>query len=274
MSREVSRRIGAFSVVVNLLFIGSILVLLLGIVFGISFNVSVPELALMSLAAVINFASVVLLYRALQIGIVSLVSPIAYSYPAITAVLGVVVLAQRVTLGEALSLAGIIAGAILVSTKFKELRNLFRRSGTPSLAPGVEFAVVSTVLSGLTFFLLGIAATQTNPLLPILVLRFVGAMAGVAVASLARQKLRINKQIFSPRLLVMGMFTVLGFLSFNEGVVSASNSLPIVASLGGMASAFQVTYAIVFLREKPDSNQAVGILLLIAGVFTLLYLSA
>jgi uncharacterized membrane protein len=274
MSRKASAKIGPYNVVLNLLLIGSVLVSFLAIIFGVSFNVTLQAFAVMCFAAVTNFASVIFLYRALQTGVVSIVSPIAYSYPAITTLLGVFVLGERLSLTEVLSLIIIMAGAVLVSTKFSELQKTLSRRHGASLAPGVETAVISTVLSGVTFFFLGIVATPTNPLLPVFVLRLVGALTGILASSLVGQRVRVGRDSLSLRFLVMSVFGILGFISFNNGVASASNSLPIVASLGGMASAFQVAYAIVFLRERPDLNQAAGIFLLIAGVFTLLYLSA
>jgi uncharacterized membrane protein len=50
------------------------------------------------------------------------------------------------------------------------------------------------------------------------------------------------------------------------------NSLPIVAALAGTGSTFEVAYAILFIREKLEPNQVVGILFLVTCVFVLVYL--
>ena len=65
-----------------------------------------------------------------------------------------------------------------------------------------------------------------------------------------------------------------GLLSFNLGISFGSATLPVVTALSGMGGAFATTYAMAFLRERLESNQLVGILLSIAGVFALLYLTS
>ncbi len=70
----------------------------------------------------------------------------------------------------------------------------------------------------------------------------------------------------------MALLAIAAFVVFNTAVSIDPNSLPIVAALAGTGSAFEVAYAILFIREKLEPNQVVGILFLVTCVFVLVYL--
>src|SRR5437870_49 len=97
---------------------------------------------------------------------------------------------------------------------------------------------------------------------------------GFTFAPLLKQDVRPRRDIMTRTILVMGILETFGLLSFNLGISFGSGSLPVVTALSGMGGAFATTYAMTFLREKLEPNQLVGILLSIAGVFALLYLTS
>jgi uncharacterized membrane protein len=62
---------------------------------------------------------------------------------------------------------------------------------------------------------------------------------------------------------------------FSLGAIISStpDAVPILATFGGMSAAFTVCFAIAFLHERLELNHAVGVVVLIAGVVLLLYLT-
>ena len=271
MSRSQSQRLGYYRTVVYSHFV-TLVVLLALIPFiapSIQFPVS-PVLVLVG-AGALNFAAFIFLYRAYHLGVVSIVAPVAYTYPAVTTVLSVVILASVLSSLQYLAIAGILVGVILLSTRFSELYRFLRGKGAPNLTRGVGSALGSSVLFGTVYIAIGYAAPLVNVVIPVLVLRAVAILAGIALAPLFHQSLKPSRQAFSKRIIAMGVLEAGGFLFFTNGISTAGGSLPIVVAVSSMGGAVAASYGIAFLRERLESNQMMGVFLSLLGVFTLLY---
>ena len=230
-----------------------------------------PVLAL-GLAGLLNLAAFILLYRAFHRGVVSVVAPIAYTYPAITAVLSVAVLGTAISSGEVLAIGGVIIGVILLSTRFSELRSLIAGQGSANLTAGVASALGSSAIFGGVYVVIGYAAPLVSLTIPVIMLRVVAISAGFVFAPLLKQGVRPCRMAFSRTIIIMGVLEAAGFLTFTYGILSASGALPIVAAIGGMGGAVAASYGLFFLKERLEPNQMAGVALALVGVFTLLYL--
>jgi len=211
-----------------------------------------------------------LLYRALRSGVVAVVAPIALSYPASTTVLGIIFLGESISSSTIISLCAIMAGTILVSTRLSEFRNRKLRSTTISV--GVSSAVVSAILAGVIFFGLKIITPVAGFLLPVVFMKIIGGGVSFGLAPVLKQKVSLTKHMISPRIILAGTLGVFAMLSINIALNSRGGTTSLVASMAGMASAFEIVYGVVALRERPELNQLIGAILLSVGVFTLLYL--
>jgi uncharacterized membrane protein len=272
MSRSQSQRIGYYRTVVYSHFVT--LVVLIALIPFIAPSIQFPVFPVLVLVAAggVNFAAFILLYRAFHVGVVSVVAPVAYTYPAVTTVLSVAILGSFLTSLQLLAIVGILAGVILVSTRFSQLYSFLRGKGAPNLTRGVDSAIGTSVLFGAVYIAIGYAAPQVSIVLPVLVLRAVAIVAGFLLAPLFHQSLSPSRQVFSTRIIAMGILEALGFLVFTYGISTAGGSLPIVVALSSMGGAVAASYGLAFLRERLEPNQMVGIVLSLLGVFTLLYL--
>ena len=99
-------------------------------------------------------------------------------------------------------------------------------------------------------------------------------MVGLLAAPLFHESVVPSRACFSRTVLGISTLEAIGFLSFNFGISLGASSLPIVAALSGMGGAFATGYAILWLHERLELNQILGVLLSIGGVFLLLYLGA
>jgi drug/metabolite transporter (DMT)-like permease len=271
LSRRQSERVGHYKTVVySQLVTLLILVILLPVLSpGLNFS-ALPVLALCA-AGALNFVAFVFLYRAFHIGVVSVVAPIAYTYPAATALLSVVILGTFLSLSESIAIASIIAGVVLLSTRFSELRAFAAGSGSPNLTAGVRSAIGSSLFFGTVYIGVGYATPMVSYVLPPLILRLMGVAIGFALAPLVGSGIRPSRLAFSNTILAMGVLEAAGFLVFTHAIYTASGSLPVVAALSGMGGAVAAAYGLAFLRERLEWNQLIGVLLSIVGVFTLLY---
>jgi len=220
----------------------------------------------------VNFIAFIFLYRAFHGGVVSVVAPVAYTYPAVTTVLSIIILGTSLSSDRILAIAGIIVGVILLSTRFSELHAFMRGSGAPNLTAGVGSAVGSSFFFGVVYVAIGYAAPLVSVVLPAMVLRAVGATAGFLLSPVLRQDVRPSRLTFSSTIMAMGVLEAIGFLSFTYGISSTGGSLPVVAALSGMGGAVAATYGLLFLKERLEPNQMLGVLVSLLGVFTLLYL--
>ena len=220
----------------------------------------------------LNFVAFIFLYRAFHKGVVSLVAPVAYTYPAVTTVLSIIILGTVLSAVRLVAIAGIIVGVILLSTRFSELSGMLKGKGTPNITAGVGSAVGSSFFFGSVYIGIGYAAPLVSIVIPVMVLRLVGVAAGVLLAPVLHQGVRPSRGVFSRVIVVMGVLEAAGFLAFTYGVSGAGGSLPVVAAISGMGGAVAASYGLAFLKERLEPNQLVGVLLSLLGVFTLLYL--
>ncbi len=272
LSRSQSEKVGYYRTVVYSHLVT--LLVLLAMVPVISPDIQFPLLPVLALvvAGGVNFIAFMFLYRAFHKGVVSLVAPVAYTDPAVTTVLSVLILGAVLSSVQVVAITGIIIGVILVSTRFSELRAFLRGRGAPNLTVGVSSAVGSSFFFGTVYVAIGYAAPLVSVVLPAMVLRAVAAGAGILLAPLLRQAVRPTRSLLSWTLLAMGVLEAVGFVSFTYGISAAGGSLPIVAALSGMGGAVAASYGLAFLKERLEPNQILGVLLSLLGVFTLLYL--
>ena len=250
------------------------LVVLLALIPVLSPDLAFPAYPVLALVAAggLNFVAFIFLYRAFHRGVVSVVAPIAYTYPAVTTVLSVLLLGTILSASQALIIAGIIIGVILISTRFSELGASLRGGGRPNLTRGVDSAIGSSTFFGMVYIAVGYAAPLVSVVLPALVLRAVVPVLGFLLAPVLKQQVRPSRSMFSKTMIAIGVIEAVGFLSFTYGISGAGGSLPVVAALSGMGGAVAASYGLAFLKERLELNQVFGVVLSLAGVFMLLYI--
>jgi len=272
MSRSQSEKVGYYRTIIYSHMVTLIVVLALVPVFSphLAFPVY-PVLALIG-AGVINFVAFVFLYRAFHRGVVSVVAPVVYTYPAVTAVLAVVILGASLSIFQVVALVCVIAGVILLSTRFSELYAYLRGTRAPSLTNGIGLAVGASLCFGMVYIGIGYAAPLVSVVLPVIFLRIVAISAGFLLAPVLRQEVKPSRLVLSKTMIAMGVLEAFGFLAFTYGIEAAGSALPVVTALSGMGGAVAASYGLAFLKERLEPNQMLGVILSLAGVFALLYL--
>ena len=271
MSRSQSEVVGYFRTIIYSMLFTLVTVLLL--VPFISPSIEFPPYPVLALivVGVLNFVAFVFLYRAFHTGVVSVVAPTVYTYPAVTAVLAVAILGTSISSIQVAAIAVIVLGVILLSTRFSELRAYTHGTGAPKLTRGVGLALGASVFFGMVYIGIGYAAPRVSVVLPVIFLRTIAVLAGLILAPVLRQEVRPTRRVLSAKMIAMGVLEAFGFLAFTYGIATAGGSLPIITALSGMGGAVATGYGLTFLKERLEFNQIVGVLLSLLGVFTLLY---
>jgi drug/metabolite transporter (DMT)-like permease len=283
LARIAARRIGAYRTLFYMQAIGlaSVSLYLAGTgklqaILGLALVAGWP-LALL-LGGLTSF-SMVAFYRALESGTLSVVAPIASSYPALTVLLafgsGERLTAARL-LGAALALVGVVltsmtvdgaatgavTGAVDAPQKGTAPANLSRSS---ILAPGVLFAIAASLGFGIVYWLLGfrivplwggIATVWVQRLSSVLFLAALAAPLGRSLTLPAGKTWALVAGI--------GELDALGFAASNAGF--EREQVGVVTVLGSLFGAVTLLLACVLLRERLAPRQWLGVALIFAGI--------
>lgn len=273
LSKDVTTKIGAYRTTVYILALSGIGTLVPSLFLESSIVLSPWSLAVLLLVAVSTYLSFAALYRAYSKGMLSLTAPIANSYPAFSVVLSVLLIGASFTPVAMAAIAVIIAGIVLVSTSFSELRA--RLSGGKMLAPGIGAAILAAIFFGISWTSYGYATRTFGYLVPSIAVRLGAAGIGFGLAPFLKEDVRPRFIRSFPRLFAMAMLETTGVILFSLGAILSAtpDAVPVLATFGGISAAVTVLLAMYFLKERPEANHVVGMTLLIGGVAVLLYLT-
>jgi drug/metabolite transporter (DMT)-like permease len=260
----VSRRIGSFVTLVVAQLAGIVLFTVLLALPAFRLPHWHPGLLVLPLIGVLGALSYVSFYRALELGPIALVSPIAAGYAAIVIGLALVFLGERV---PALALVGaglIIVGVILASIDLR----LPTEEGPGQ--NGLLFAVLAMAGFGVGAFLIGALAKDAGWFGAIYLSRLGSAATLlIIVAATDRSGFASTRWTAMAPALLLGVLDIAGFAAYARGgelghvsiTAAASVSYPLIPILGG----------VLYFRERPAATQALGVALVIGGLVILAF---
>lgn len=213
--------------------------------------------------AALGAGSLLALYRGLALGPIAVVSPIVAGYTAVTVLLLVLFVGERVTAPQAIAMGVTFGGVMLAST---DLRRVAALSGRR--LPGVPSGIVAMLGFGAWGALMAQAVRTEDQLSLILV----GRVAGFAVMVLAALALRSGLPQERGRttvalVVLVGLFDTVANVLFVTGLVPGEAT--IVATASGLYPVLPALLAVVFLGERLAPNQYAGVAILLAGLLGL-----
>jgi drug/metabolite transporter (DMT)-like permease len=194
-------------------------------------------------------------YRALSLGTMSIVSPIA-ACGAVVPVVIALATGERpspIALGGA---AAALAGAVLASVEE-------RRGESPERARAVVLAVAAAVALGVFIYFLGLGSREGDALSTLFGARVGSLSALVLLATALRAPVRVGRR-YLPAVAAVGLADVSANALF--AVASSRGPLALVAVLGSLYPVVTVILAHLFLRERLTRTQKAGIGIAMAGV--------
>jgi drug/metabolite transporter (DMT)-like permease len=216
--------------------------------------------------SILNVCASFALYRSFEVGMLSIVSPIASSYSAFTVILALLV-------GEQLShsrLAGIIAaivGVVLASISTPETNSAasgVTRNGR-RVPQGVLWAIAASAGYSVSFFILGFYITPVlGAVVPIAIYRLVSVLIMFSVALALRGGLaRPRGQAWIP-VAAIGILDTTAYVLMTIGLTT--DQVSVVTVLSSLFAAVTVVLAWIFLRERMRWYQWLGIGFIFAGI--------
>lgn len=209
---------------------------------------------------VLNTFASLFLYRAFEYGVLSVVSPIASSYPAVTAALAIVFLGDRPGIPATAGIVAALGGIILLS----------RGGAHPANAPpkdarvGIVSAFGAFAGYGVLYFALKYVVADVGPITATTVLRLVGVLVLLVFSAAGLLHVGGLPRPLWPSLGAMGVLDSLAFIAFSIGILGGS--VAIVGTLSGLFSAVTVGLAVAILHERLTRTQLLGVLAVFVGV--------
>ncbi|HVV16093.1 MAG TPA: DMT family transporter [Polyangia bacterium] len=204
----------------------------------------------------------VCLFYAFEHGRLTLAVPIMSSWAVLSAALSMVLFGERLSTGQLVGAAAVVAGAVVVARQ--------SHSG-PTGAPVRRGWLPASFGAAFGFGVLMPAMRMLSP-----VFGAVGTPGAVYAAALAlavplavafRLRLAFPPGAAWPAILLSGLFETLGSVCITMGARRAP--LAIVSPLASLAAAFTVAFAWAVLGERPARGVLIGALLVSAGVVVL-----
>ncbi len=216
------------------------------------------------LAGGINAFSTLALYRAFEIGKMSVVAPLSASYPALTLLLSRLS-GEQLTGVRTAGIFCVLLGAIVVARGEKAPdagdTEAMNRSGA-----GIGWAILAGIGFGLLFWLLGtqivprVGATQT-----VWMIRLTSTTVAAVLIFAWKQAIGVPRDNTRWLVFTMGFLDTGAFIISNRGM--QMEHIAVVSVLGSLYGAVTVALAAIFLRERISRWQLAGIVTIFLGIF-------
>ena len=243
-----SRRTSVFGVVAMSQVVG--LVALLALLPWLGGPVGPADLAWGAAAGFAGAAGLMVFFRALAGGVMSVIAPVTAVTAAAVPVLVGLLTGNRIGPWAAAGIALALAAVVLVSAEggLSELRRARPASVAPALVAGAAFGLFFVLLDG---------TSQTSGLTPLVAARVASVALVVVVALAGRRSLRVTQAAF-PLVALSGV----GDMSANALFLLATQQEGQLAITGVLASLYPVTTVLLaqaLLRERLVGAQLAGL---------------
>jgi drug/metabolite transporter (DMT)-like permease len=225
------------------------------------------------LAGSINTFAMLALYRAFEIGKLSLVGPVSASYPALTVILSLLS-GERLSAYRALGIVAAVLGVIFVAAGEKSSvpLALSNESGgansnaqKSSGVPGLGWAIAAAFSFAILFWLLGLRMIpRTGALATVWLIRVSGALITFTVLLAKKIPLPVKNKRTRAQLYTMGYLDTAAFALSNLGM--RIEQVAVISVLGSLYGAVTVALAAIFLKERIAPLQWTGIAAIFLGV--------
>ncbi len=228
-----------------------------------SLNLSPEMVVMLALVGLLQALALMFFYKGLEIGLVSIVSPIASSYSLIVVLLGIILLKEQLTTLQGLAILLIILGVPLVSINlhelFKNKAHIFQK--------GIKEALVSLFAWGFSYFLLTPVVRENGWFWPTLLDIFFIVLFLFIWGLLAKEKFLVLQKLSFLAIFSDGFLTSVGYLAYSIGLLYSLVSL--VTPISTIFPVVTILLARVFFKEKLLWNQILGIAGVIGGLVIL-----
>ncbi len=255
------RKAGTFTVYLWSALLSVLFFLPLAPFFGIPV-LSWTAVALLLFASMLSMISWLAFYKGFQVGKVSVVSPIALSWPAITVILSITLLKESLTFIQASGVVLAIAGGVMASFRLSDLGKL--NFSSPS--SGVKYALIAALGWGIYFIPVDVLVEAYGWFIPLFFIHAISAGYILAYSRATRRNMQFPMGLGKLLLIIAGL-NVFAYMSYGLGITSEHTA--VVAPIIAAAPAVTILLARKYFNEALEINQKAGILSILLGLVLL-----
>jgi drug/metabolite transporter (DMT)-like permease len=212
-------------------------------------------------ANLLSLGGTACLYRALTVGRLSVVSPVAATYGGVSAILSLLS-GQGFSALSWIGLAATFAGGLLAATPRRRLEGEL-----PSVS-GAQLATGAAVLYGVGFWLQGFySVPKLGVLVPTWSYYSMGSVAALAWGLVTRLKWGIPSFSLTRVAIATSLLSCVGSLALAAGQLTGQ--VAVATLLSALASAVTVLLARGLLKEEVPVHGWIGLILILAGLAAL-----
>jgi drug/metabolite transporter (DMT)-like permease len=256
-----SRRGGFFRTLLFTQIFGVALLLVVALAVGDLPGPSTWQLLLLAGLAPVAVAAYGGFYKALELGPIAIVSPIASANGAVVVLLAVLVLGESLSSVQALGCALVLGFIVLAALEP-------RTNGSDGNGTGIRLALIASIAFGGYLFVLATISEELGWLVPILIARSmtVAVLAAVAVTR-PPPSVRSFGRIGALGCAVAGMLDATGYLVFNRG--GEIGEVAITSAAAASYPVIPIIVGLLALRERVAWHQLVGVAGVLFGMVVL-----
>jgi drug/metabolite transporter (DMT)-like permease len=229
-------------------------------------------------AGLLNMLASLALYHSFEYGTLSIVGPVSSSYPALTVALSLSS-GERIHAVRAAGLAVTLLGVTLAATSFAHSKSrpteknpqhtdanaAHATTSRAHLSTGVGWAICAALGFGVLFWFLGFhVVPAVGSAVSVWVMRLTALVALSLAAAPTGQTLKLPRGSVWWLLLAVGILDTAAFVANNAGL--STGQVSVVSVLASLYGAFTVLLAWIFLRERLERSQWLGIVLISIGI--------
>jgi len=261
LAKKAIRKIGDLTALFWVMIFG-ILPLLIYYLFNFSVvSISLNQWLWLGLFGLMDGGGYIFFYKALEKGQVSIISPLTASYAAIAVLISVLIFKEQITSIRWVALGLVFVGIMFTSIDFRALKEV----GSRKIAKGVPEAMVNIILYGSFYPVWDNFLKTSNWIVMILLLRVIVAIMVGLFVRYRKVVVKVKGSKMILWLLVIGGLEGLAYFSTTWGLEITSFT-SVVAVLGAAFSLPTVILARIFLKERVERVQLLGIVGIIGGL--------
>ncbi|MFB6145500.1 MAG: EamA family transporter [Candidatus Nanohaloarchaea archaeon] len=201
-------------------------------------------------------------YKGIEVGKLSLVSPIAAAWAMITVLLSILFLGETLGGLRAIGISLVILGTVLSAFKWHNLKDL----NIWNYEKGVLFALIALFGWGIGFTVLDISVAELGWIIPVFILKASLVVYLVSYSGIKSRDISLPTGNYLPIMLI-GVFEAIATAAYGFGITVGFTSL--VAPISAAFPMVTVLLARVVLNEELDYNQWFGIITIISAIILL-----
>jgi len=262
-TKKLTNKVGAYHSVLYRSLFSALILLFASLYFTGTIFPSLNVFFLLLGISFIGYLAYVFYVKGIEAGNVSVISPIAHSSVIVTVLLSLFFFRESITLLQAIAMAVIITGVILISFKYSELKKSRKR------IKGLGFALATLVGWGLLFFLWKLPLSYTSPFIAAFYIEALIFIFALISAIPLKKKLLAPKtdKITGILALFVGTVLAIGSLFYTLGINLEFVSL--VAPIAAASPFIAVIFSRIFLKEMLELNQKIAVAMIIIGLIVI-----